>query len=302
MKTRSAALLLALVLCSPTAAAARDLTGARSMALGGALRAQPAGVAGPLLNPAGLSMARMYSISAIYQYRGSDQASQMNAAVIDSVTAKLAAGLFYSFTHASPERTLALPNGAYKLEETLNTHEVGLSLAYPLGNIAMIGVTGRYVNKQGTLPDDAPTGLSTADVSRFTMDVGGLVRLGQLFSVAVVGYNLIAVGDRDFPRSLGLGAAFTPAPVLSLMFDSVIDFSSDPEKAKASFHGGAEVFLAKMYAIRGGAMHDMLRRASYVTGGLGLVSRRIGVEFGLRQMVDGGSETLVSFQLQLFLQ
>ena len=291
------------VLTLGNAAAARDLQGTRAMGMGGTLRAAATGPAGPLLNPAGMSLGRQYVISALYQFRASDSASQVHVSVVDSVTAKMAAGLYYSFVHATPEQSLALGSGdTFKLEEKLKTHEVGLSLSYPLGKIATIGFTSKYVNHSGELPEDAPEDVTTADVSRFTMDVGGIARLGNSIYLGVVGYNLIAVGDISFPRSLGMGLAFRSASFMA-EFDTVLDFSSDPDdEVKPSYHGGIELALAKKYAVRTGVMHDTLRAATYVTGGFGLRSKTIVLSFGLRQMVDGGAETLVGFSAQLFLQ
>jgi hypothetical protein len=100
---------------------------------------------------------------------------------------------------------------------------------------------------------------------------------------------------------LGMGVAYAFGTRLLAEFDAVLDFDR-AESVKASYHGGIEVFLAERYAIRGGVLHDTIRDGTFVTGGLGFVSRKIGLDFGLRQMVDGGAETLVAFSVRLFLQ
>lgn len=300
--------LAALFLLGPSrSAAARDLIGTRAHAMGGSLRAAPLGPTSLFLNPAGMNLANMYVASALYQYRASDSAHQLSAAVVDSVTSRhIAAGLFYNFVTASPSFNLASAGGPTPIERSEQTHETGLSLSMPLGQWLIIGVTGRYINLSAELNEGAPEGMATPDISTVTMDVGGIIRLGAGLNLAVVGYNLIPVDDTFadyYPQALGLGAAYAIGQVATLSFDSVLDFSSDPnDEVKASFHGGAELFLSKRYAFRAGAMHDMLRESTYVSGGLALVSRRIGLEFGLRQQVDGGSETLLAFSLNLFVQ
>jgi len=288
----------ALLVASPSKpAAAKDLVGTRASGMGGALRAAAVGSAAPLLNPAGMSLAKTYIINALYQFRGSDSASQVHASIVDSTTSRVAAALFYNFVHATPSYSYQ----GHKVEQTDQTHEVGLALSMALGSWLTVGATTRYINHGSEVPEDTPAGLTLADISTVTLDVGGVLRPFQGLNIAVVGYNLVPVDPQLFPQALGLGASYQFGTTFLAEFDSVLDFTSDPEKLTASFHGGAELFLAKRYAIRAGAMHDMHRDATYVTGGFGLVFRRFGLDFGLRQQVDGGVETLAAFSASLFL-
>jgi hypothetical protein len=53
--------------------------------------------------------------------------------------------------------------------------------------------------------------------------------------------------------------------------------------------------------LRGGYVYDSLLKASYITGGIGLVTPRIGIDVGARKQVDGpGDEFLVETSLRLF--
>jgi hypothetical protein len=284
-----------------TGAAARDLVGIRSLGMGTALRASATGSSGPLLNPAGMSLARMYVLGTQYQFRGSDSGHLVHVSVVDSITARLAAGLYYSFVHAEPEQLLATADGPLALAQTLTTHEVGLALSYPLGQFLNLGLTTKYVNHQGELTETAPESVGAAEVSRLTLDAGAVLHHSSGLRLGVVGNNLVAVDDPDFARSLGLGLALARS-VLLVEVDTVIDFSSNPDETEVGVHGGFELFLAQRFAIRGGASHDTFREATYVTVGGGLVSRKVALHFGLRQMVDGGAETLFGFSLQLFMQ
>ncbi|MCK5799876.1 MAG: hypothetical protein KAI47_21950 [Deltaproteobacteria bacterium] len=288
-------------------ARARDLVGTRAIGMGGALRAAALGPSSVLLNPAGMSLARMYVTDALYQYRGSDSASQLSASVVDSTTSRhLGAGLFYNFGHASPKYTLPGSKGPIGVEETRNTHEIGGALSMALGQFLTFGVLGRYINVDVSLNDGAPEGLSVPDISAFTMDVGGIIRLGKSFNVAIVGYNLIPVDHRFsalYPQTLGLGVSYAMGTLLLAEFDTVLDFSSDPTKdATASFHGGVEALFAKRYVLRAGVAHDMRLVTTYVSGGVGIVTRRVGVEVALRQMVAGGPETLFAASVKVFLK
>jgi hypothetical protein len=284
------------------AAAAQDLTGSRSIAMGGTLRAAPSGETALLLNPAGLTLNRNYIINGTYQYRGSDSASLLNVSVMDSVTKKLAAGLYYNFVYASPTRTLAQQGGkTFALEETLNTHEGGLALAYPLGDMLHLGVTGKYVYVDVSQPDKTPEEAIDEGADGFTMDFGAILRIIPQLNIAATFHNAIPIDHDTYPRQLGLGVSYAFGTVVLAEFDTVLDFDR-AEVIKPSYHGGAEVFLGGAYAVRGGVQHDTVRQATYATGGLGYVSRKLGFDFGLRQMVDGGAETLIAFSVKLFVQ
>jgi hypothetical protein len=284
-----------------TAVAAQDVYGTRSLGMGGALRAAPSGDSAVLLNPGGMTLTRAFQISSLYQYRVSDSASIFNASVVDSVTTRVAAGLFYTLTHASPERRLALGGGkTFDLNETITNHEAGLALAYPIGNILHLGLTNKYVRHEVQQPDNTPDSLKTDGTQGYTLDIGGVLTVIPNLNLAVTGHNMVAVHPTYYPRLLGLGASYAMGTTFLAEFDSVLNFSS-AETLKASFHGGAELFLAQTYALRAGAMHDMLREATYVTAGFSLISPKIGVDVALRQMVAGGAETMIAASVRVFL-
>lgn len=300
MPARRWLIALSLLLSSP-ALAAQDLLGSRSLGMGGTLRASPSADSAILLNPAGMGLFRAYNINALYSYRGSDAGSLVNASIVDSFTAKIAAGLSYSFIHASPSKYFALPTGAYALSSTLNTHEAALALAYPLGDVFFIGLTGRYVYQSVDQPADVPAAGKIDSINGFTMDAGAILRPWSSLSIGVTGQNLIGISKDYYPRLLGMGIAYALGTRFNAEFDSVLNFST-AESVKASYHVGGELFLGGSYAIRAGYMYDMLRSANYVTGGLGLVSSKISLDFGLRQMVSGGADTTIAFSVRLALQ
>jgi hypothetical protein len=289
------------LLLGSQAAAAQDLVGSRSLAMGGTLRAAPSADAAVLLNPAGMSLGKSYHVNGLYEYRASDAASLAHVSVVDSFTARVAAGLFYSFAHATPTVSLPVCGGqVFSLAETFNTHEAGLALAYPLAQMFHIGLTGKYVYQSVEQPEGTPEAAKREGISGFTMDVGGIFRPMPALHLAVTGQNLVGLSSVFYPRLLGLGVSYALGTRLLAEFDSVLNFSTD-EKVKASYHVGGELFLAGAYALRAGYMYDSLRVANYVSGGLGLVSKKIALDFGLRQMVSGGAETTVAFSLRLFL-
>ncbi len=302
---KKTAVLLALALSlawAPPAAATLDLQGTRSVGMGGGLRASAAGESAVLVNPAGLFLTKSYVINALYQFRVSDSAHLVNVSVVDSMTTMLAAGLFYSYSHAEPSRHIAQGGGltAFHLEETLQTHEAGLALAYNISDFLLIGLNIRYVNIEVEQPTGTPEAWVRDTTHTASMDIGGILRPWQGLHIAVVGHNLIPIEGTQFPMQLGMGLAYQFGSYLLAEFDTVLDFSTD-ETLAASFHGGAEIFIKNTVAIRGGAAYDMFQEATYVTAGLGVVTRKVGLDFGLRQMVDAGAETLVAFSIRLFM-
>ena len=290
------------LLLSPALAhALRDLEGARSIGMAGALRASAAGGAAPQLNPAGMVLGRTYVISGAYQFRSGDSASLSSVSIVDSMTAKVAAGLYYNFGRGTIDQTAAGPEGNLAVEQTQTSHETGLSLAVPFGSSVLFGVTTKYINHSSDLKGELPVQITGVDLSRFTMDIGTIVAFSQL-RLAVVGYNLVSVGDPRFSRALAMAASYQIGATLLVEFDTVLDFDVDPDTTRASLHGGAEVFLGQHYALRTGVVHDTALNATSLAWGLGLMSRRMALELGLRQQVDGGKQTLFVTSLQLFLR
>jgi len=285
------------------AGATLDLQGTRSIGMGGGLRATASGESAIFMNPAGLTLTKSYVLSALYQFRVSDEAHLFNVSVVDSLTTLIAAGVFYSYSHAEPSRHIAMSGGLnpFHLTETIQTHEAGLALGYNLSDFFLIGLNTRYVNITMDQPSDTPTDFVKESTHTGTMDVGAILRPWQGLHIAVVGHNLIPIEGVQFPMQLGMGIAYQFGTYLLAEFDAVLDFSTD-ETVAASFHGGAELFLKNMVAIRGGAAHNMIWEDTYVTAGLGIVTQKVAVDFGLRQMVEGGAETLIAFSLRFFMK
>lgn len=304
--TRLAVLMLAawfglLCLLGTSPAAAQEPMGTRSLAMGGTLRAAPSADAAVLLNPAGMSLMRSYAINAMYEYRSSDAGSLVNVSIVDSSTAKVGAGLFYNYLHSAPSRLLALGDGkSFSLAESFNTHEGGLALSYPMGDVFYVGLTGKYIYQSVDQPQDTPEAAKLGGTSGFTMDAGAILRPVSSLNLALTGHNLVGL-DKDFyPRLLGLGVSYAFTTLFLAEFDSVLNFST-ADTVKPSYRVGAELSLGGYFALRGGYMYDTLRVANYVTGGLAVMSAKVALDFGLRQMLSGGADTTVAFSLRLFV-
>lgn len=314
--------LVSLALLAGAAGIARaqaDLPGARALGMGEAMRATATGAEAPLLNPAGMSLIKGYSIEAMYGFRVESLGHNLNVSVVDSITSKLAAGLFYTFVYETPKLSYKWAGGEVDNQSITRTgHVAGLSLSYPLGDRFILGATVKYMYMSTTAPlpmGTVPSQLTLDSINGVTFDFGLLIRLAEKFNVGLIGYNLWDHGSRESPLSLGIGLAYLPIRGLSIDFDTVINFTGfqsykmDPMTGKVSLDGkvaarlgpGLEYIIAQKVPIRAGVVYDSGLPATYLTLGLGYVSPSFGVDLGYRLKFQGGLENLLMVGFRLFV-
>lgn len=282
----------------PTASAEadslNDSMGPRAVGLGEALRASAAGAAATTLNPAGAALVRNYVIEGSYGFRGQDDATIAGVSVCDSVTARVAACLYYSYFSAAPE------GGERAM------HQAGLTLALPIAERILIGTTTKYVDYTESGSLTMPTDHSrSGDV---LLDGGVIVKVAPTVNLALVGYNLIGGDEGNFPRGIGGGIAVYATPQLMFEADGVWNLAAASADRDTGRYGvGAEYFVTSAagqagYPIRIGYVYDVATSGSYLTGGVGYVTPRVGLDVGLRKQVSGdGDEMMVQLGLRLFL-
>ncbi len=267
-----------------------DYLGLRALGMGGAGRADARGDEGPMLNPAGMSLGRLYTLGAGYQFITRDGGHVGHASVVDSTSGfNLAGGLFYNYRTAAPA---GVPR--------LLGHEAGMSLSYPLGSRVLFGVTGKYLNVGGGPP--GPN--ASTDVSGITADVGLVVRAASILTIGVVGYNLRDLSTAHAPVALGYGVAFNPIPDFVLSVDGLHDLTTydSTRGVRTTVGGGGEYTLQRRMAFRGGGGHDGGSGHGYLSAGLVAVSELGAVDFGFRQDVTGvGKLTFLAVGLRLFV-
>jgi hypothetical protein len=310
-------MLAVLVAAGGTARAQHDFVGARALGMGEAMRATASGGEAVLLNPAGMSLIKQYSIEAIYGIRIEDVGHHANVSVVDSVTSRVAAGLFYSFIYAQPKTGFNWAGGRVESATLTRTgHAAGLSLSIALGDRFLIGLTTKYLHFDTTAPlpkGAVPSQLTLDSVNSVTWDLGVLVRLGDKLNLTAIGYNLWDHGY-EAPISLGLGAAYLPLPQLSINFDSVVNFTGfqnvSTDKSgrvhvdsvvQARLGPGLEFLAGNKVPIRAGVVYDTGLSATYLTLGLGYLSPQFGIDLGYRVKVDGGLENFLMLGLRLFV-
>jgi hypothetical protein len=312
-----AALIVAL---SSTAYAQADMVGVRSLGMGEAVRATATGAEAPIFNPAGMSLVKQYVIEGMYGFSVEDLGHHVHVSVVDSITSRVAASLFYTFIYTEPQLTLHWAGGLLKnATETRTGHAAGLSLSMALGDHFMLGLTTKYLHFDTTVPLPAgtqPNQLTLDTVNGVTFDVGLIVRVGDKFNIAAIGYNLWDHGSRESPLSLGIGLAYVPLPVLSINFDTVVNFTGyqelhvnpkDPSKVTLDSRvttrlgPGLQWVISNKVPVRAGYIYDYGLSAHYLTMGLGYLSQQFGIDLGYRVKVAGGLENFLMLGVRLFV-
>jgi hypothetical protein len=312
-----------IVASASTARAQADFVGVRPMGMGEAQRATATGASGPLMNPAGMSLVRQYVIEGMYGVRIESVGHNANVTVVDSITARVAAGLFYTYIHEQPKIGFNWAGGFVEQATLTRTgHAAGLSLSIPLGDRFILGATAKYLHFDTTAPlptvngiPPVPDHLTFDSVNSVTFDVGMIVRLGDRFNIGLVGYNLWDHGSRESPLSLGIGLAYVPIPTLSINFDTVINFTGyqnykfDPmtgkvnleQRTTARLGPGIEWIAGRKVPLRAGVVYDSGLPATYLTAGLGYLSTSFGVDLSYRAKVQGGIENFLMLGLRIFI-
>ena len=310
---------VSIVAAASTARAQSDFVGVRPMGMGEAQRATATGASGPLMNPAGMSLVRQYVIEGMYGIKVETVGHHANLSVVDSITARIAAGLFYSFIYETPKLGFNWAGGTIGSEQlTRSGHAAGLSLSVPLGDRFILGATAKYLHIDTTAPlpmGTVPDHLTLDSVNGVTFDIGMILRLGERFNIGLVGYNLWDHGSRESPLSLGIGLAYVPIPSLSINFDTVINFTgyqhyrldamtgkvSLDQRTTARLGPGIEWVAGNKVPIRAGVVYDSGLPATYLTVGLGYLSSAFGVDLSYRAKVQGGIENFLLFGIRIFI-
>lgn len=292
---------LAAVLLLPALAAARtsvpvrgatSSSGIRAEAMGNAFRAVASTNEAIFFNLAGMTQLQKYELDASYALDNGDGLSRFNASIVDSQTSRLATGL--SYTRLSADG----------VDGDLSGNIVHLGFALPLGDAAALGFGGKYLDleqRAGTLP-----GTPAEDTGAITADAGLLVRAGEWVRVALTGTNLIDVSSRQAPRQLGGGLSVGRETSFQVAVDGVIDLS-DEDGTGWSVHGGGEVLLVDILALRAGVQHSEipvdLPGRTYLSAGAALLTTKIAVELAYVQDLGSGlgADRLFGLGLKLFL-
>ena len=291
--TRPSTVILAAALLAPSAPARadslNDYFGPREISVGESLRANAQGSLATTLNPAGLALSRQLVFEGSYGYRPEDSASTVAASACDS-TVPVAGCFYYHYFTASPE----LDGVKY----SRRVHEFGVAAARAITRRFSFGLNTRYFDYESDLTGET-------DSSGFATDAGLSLQVSEAIQVGVVGYNLIAADSDQYPMGIGAGIVLHPMEQLSIGLDGLWNLDLPEGQNTGRYGGGVEYFFQSAdrlsgYPIRIGTLYDRPTEATYLTGGLGVTTTKVGIDVGTRKQLDGGDELIVLGSLRLF--
>ncbi len=274
--------------------------------MGGSLRAAATNASAIFLNPAGIALIQSYAVTAFYDFQVRQNGHIAHSSVVDSVASKwIKAGLYYNLLIMRPD--IWDRNQQKKLTLKQDGHEVGLTLALPLGARFSLGTTVKYQFYKATIEIPNPDGEGNTEhtidrISNIGVDVGMVVKVTTGLTFGLTAMNVVPQKSTHAPITMGMGAAYGYKTYFLASFDVVLDFTSKEKKVTPSIFGGVEVFLGGRYAVRAGAMYEGLLKATSVTGGFGYINPKAGVDVFVVQRVNGGVETRVGFAVKLFVK
>ncbi len=294
---------LAAMLLASNAASQEPLTGTletmdpRAIGLGGATRVNPAGTSGVYLNPASIAMSHLYHFNLMYEFTGEEKMHNAGIAIVDSVTStSIAAGLALNYLRTDQSHT------------DHESWDARLALAANFGEVFFLGMTGRYLRVEADLEggDRGPNGRpampssGSQQVDGFTFDAGAALRLANIVSIGITGYNLTDTGSVYAPIKLGTGVGVSLFEMLLIEADLVMDFTTH-EDLNERIHAGAELFLGGKVPLRIGYIYDVLYNLNTLAAGLGYVDSAFAIDFGFQHEVVKGGRFQLAFGIRIFI-
>lgn len=263
-----------------------DSLGPREVALGEGLRAGATGSMSTTLNPAGLPLTKELVFEGSYGYRPDDQASLVGISACDSTNA-MPGCFYYHYVTSSPE--------VDGIEVGRRSHIGGVTLSRPLSSKVNLGAGVKYFDFESEVTGEE-------SVSGFNWDVGATAKLTEIVNLGAVGYNLLGTETPEFPRAAGAGVLLRPSQGLSVGLDGL--WNLDTEGKTGRYGGGGEYFLSTQdgkvgYPLRVGVLHDVAT-GTFVSGGVGIATVKLGFDVSARQQVSDGDELLVTASLRVF--
>ena len=240
----------------------------RGVGMGTGARASAIGTSALQYNPANLGLGRLYHIEAYSGFVAGESAYSLGGAVVDSVSNQVAAGTSFRGV---------LGGGA----RPYSGWDWRLGLGLPLGEMIGVGLSARYLKLSSDLKDEDgnPTG---PHVKGFTLDAAVRITPTDGLHIAVLGHNLIDRGSELTPMMVGGAVSIGMVEGLDIGGDFLVDLTTyaDPTYVAG---GGAEYVVGGMVPVRLGYRYDTGRSLHGVTGSIGYVDQKVGVDLSFRQ-------------------
>jgi len=261
----------------------------RITATNGAVRALSNSTEALFLNPANMSMSRVYHLSALAQIWPEPNRQSYGIAAVDSVGSSARVGGGIGATYNTQDT-----NGINR-----NWTDIRGAVSYPFSDKFFMGVGVHYLrlrqNGEGPLGTSvASSGLSGEYiVSGFTFDAAATFKISDAVALSIVGVNLNHPANTFQPTSVGGGIGLGKE-LFSLEADLVADFDTwDSTKLRAM--GGGEYLLGDHFPLRAGYRYDEGAKSHSLSGGLGYIDTSFGAEIAVRRVVSGDPATAIVF-------
>ncbi|HEX7665505.1 MAG TPA: hypothetical protein VF407_13360, partial [Polyangiaceae bacterium] len=271
-----------------------EIQSPRELGMGGAQNALGAGTSAIYMNPANLAQSRVYHFEGIAAFSPDARRQSYGGAVADSSTSKLAGGFGGTWNQLDPDGI------------DRKWTDLRLSLAYPISDRVLLGMTGRYLHVNQSIAQ-GPLGASkvsdgTPDgpvFNNFTFDAGVSVLPVDGLAIGLVGHNLTAPGNGLAPTTLATGIGYQ-SHVVAIEADGMADFTTWQSTRLRAMIGG-ELFLADHFPIRVGYRYDDGQKAHALSAGIGYIDKKFSVELsGRRDIVADHPMTLFVLGLRYF--
>lgn len=272
-----------------------DMEHPRPLGMGGAQYATGTSTSALMSNPANLTMARVYHLEALAAFSPQARRQSYGAAIVDSATNRLAAGLAGKWSMVDPD-------GVRR-----TWFDLRMALAYPLAEKLSVGLGLRYLRLEQPI-STGPLGASlvsggTPDspvVSAFTFDAGMTIQPTEGLKIGITGRNLTNPENGYLPTQV-VGAIGYATPKFAVEGDVLTDFTTFGTPKPRAMLGG-EYLIAERFPVRGGYRYDVGTNVHSLSLGFGFVDKRFSVEGGLRQDVAGQHlATFFGFGLRYFI-
>ncbi len=261
----------------------------RITATNGAVRALSSSTEALFDNPANMSVARVYHLTALAQIWPESGRQSYGAAAVDSVgsSSRLAGGV----------------GATYNTQDTDGIDrrwtDIRFALSYPFSDKFYMGVAGRYLmlsqNGEGPLGASlASSGLAGDKIVRsVSFDAGATFKPTDGLSLSIVGTNLNNPGNGFQPTGVAGGIGFGK-DLFSLEADVAGDFTTYDKTTVRAMAGG-EVLLGDHFPLRAGYRYDDGAKSHSLSGGLGYVDTLFSAEIAIRRVVTGEPVTAIVF-------
>ena len=272
-----------------------QLPGARATAMGGALNALGVSTTALSLNPANMTLARVYHIEALGAFSPESLRQTYGLAIVDSVinSSRIAGGIEAAASGLDP-------NGLHR-----TWTDVRGALALPLGDVLTLGVAGRWleVNQSSGAGPFGGSFASGGDSSgpllnTITFDAGATAVLGG-FRIGVAGHNLTNPGTALAPTTAAGGIGYQ-TDVFAIEADGLLDFTTYGS-TQGRVMGGGELFLAGRYALRAGWSYATGTGLNTPSLGFGYIDPKWSVEIAANHDIEAShASTLFVLSLRYF--